>query len=159
MHRNEHLVVVMLESVPAGVEFELWPLHITLVPWFPVRDEVKLDKVLSSIAIKHSPVTAKVGEVTMFGPRRDIPVSLLTNDGDLFRLHWNVFQTLENNGFHIQQQTHLGQNYRAHITHQDGQIEPMGESLRIDNFTLVRQYRQKETGAMIKSVVRDYELG
>lgn len=156
--RNEHLVVVLLESMPLGVEFEDWPLHITLVPWFPCRDESRLDKVLQGVAANNHKLQVTVGKRVMFGPRKDIPVNLLTNDGDLYRLHWDVFRTLETNGFPIHQKTHLGQNYRAHITHQGKRHKNEGDVLPINSFVLVRQIRLKKTGRMIKAVVKEYEL-
>ncbi len=158
MVRNEHLVVVMLEPMPLGVEFEDWPLHITLVPWFPGKDEIRLDEILAGVANKNQKFEVTVGEQVMFGPRKDIPVNLLVRDGDLYRLHWDVFQSLEKNGFFIHQKTHLGQNYRAHITHQKERHKKKGEKLAINSFALVGQIRLKKTGRMIKAVVKEYEL-
>jgi hypothetical protein len=36
---------------------------------------------------------------------------------------------------------------------------PAGKEVRVDKFTLVKQVRLKASGRIIKSLVRDYELG
>jgi len=161
--RNEHLVVIMLEPVPAGEEFEIWPLHITVVPWFPCGDDQLLDKTLSKLAAKHKPFQIKIGKAAEWGGKEKFKVLKIAPDWRLQSLHWDIFTKLEKNGFSIHQKDYLGDKYTPHITLRnsladEAEYQP-GDNIQVKNFTLVKQARLKGSGRMIKSPVRDYELG
>jgi len=161
--RNEHLVVIMLEPVPPGEEFEIWPMHITIVPWFPCDDGERLDKTLSKIAGKHKQFEVKAGKVTEWGSKEKFKVLTIDSDWRLLSLHWDVFRSLEKNKFPIHQKDYLGEKYTPHVTLRNSLADETryksGEIIKIDKFTLVKQVRLKGSGRMIKSPVREYELG
>jgi 2'-5' RNA ligase len=160
--RNEHLVVIMLEPVPAAEEFEIWPMHITIVPWFPCDDAERLDKTLSKIATKHKPFDVKAGEITEWGSKEKFKVLKIDGDWRMLSLHWDVFRSLEKNSFPIHQKDYLGEKYTPHVTLRNGLADETryksGEIIKINKFSLVKQVRLKGSGRMIKSLVRDYEL-
>ncbi len=147
----------MIEPAPAG-EFTVWPLHITIVPWFTVSEKTKLDEVLSKVAARHEAFLVSAGRKEVFGKKDKLAVNLINDSGELHRLHWEVFHSLEKNGFLVHQKTHLGEKYKPHVTHQGKKHLKENEELVIDRFSLVRQVRQKKTGRMIKKVVKDYVL-
>lgn len=157
--RKEHVVVIMLEPVRVGQEFVDWPMHITVVPWFPCQDEDKLDMLLTEIAQGHQSFKAEVGELEKFGPKKDIPVNLVEQNKRLDNLHRDVLDVLEENNMSIHQKDFVGNGYRAHITHQKHGNKQKGSKLRIYSFTLVKQIRLNKTGAMVKTIVKNYELG
>jgi len=158
MAKGEHLVVVMLEPMPLDQEFEEWPLHITLVPWFPAKDKSKLDDLLAKIAGEHPKLKVTAGKKDIWGKRNQFEVNLINDPGGLHRLHWDVYHTLERNGFPIHQKEHLGDKYRPHfIYHPDNSVKK-GDELSISKFALIRQVRQKKTGRMIKAVAKEYNL-
>jgi 2'-5' RNA ligase len=163
MARNEHLVVVMLEPMPAGQEFEVWPPHITLVPWFPAEDTAKLDKILSKVAARHRPLDVKAGGVEQWGSKERFEVIKIEDQGELHALHNDVFDCLEKNGFPIHQKDYLGEKYTPHITLRNLESKNFKLStdqiIAIGRFTLIKQLRLKGSGRMIKTLVRDYELG
>jgi hypothetical protein len=70
---------------------------------------------------------------------------------------------LEKNDYPIHQKDYLGEKYVPHITLRnslaDDKRYETGEVIQIDRFTLVSQQRLKGSGRMIKTLVRDYELG
>jgi 2'-5' RNA ligase len=151
----------MLEQMPKGEEFEIWPPHITIVPWFLVGDEALLDKTLRSIANKFTEFLAKAGQIEEWGKKEKFRVQKIDDDGELHQLHWNVFQDLQKNGFNIHQKEFLGEKYVPHVTLRNRKSKDeltKGSEIYIDSFTLVKQLRLKGSGRMIKSVVRDYEL-
>jgi 2'-5' RNA ligase len=160
--QNEHLVVIMLKDVPIGQEFEIWEPHITIVPWFPVDDEERLNKILTIIAKKHKPVSVKAGKIEEWGRKEKYRVQKIDSDWRLLSLHLDVFNSLEKNGFPIHQKDFMGQKYSPHIALrnklQKGKELPMGQEIMIDKFNLVKQARLKGSGRMIKSLARDYEL-
>jgi 2'-5' RNA ligase len=163
VRRNEHLVVIMLEPMPIGEEFEVWPPHITIVPWFPCDDPERLDKVLAKIAAGHQPFKAKAGKTEDWGRKDKFGVIKVQDDGQLHRLHWDVFKNLEKNGFPIHQKDYLGDKYTPHITLRNSLTKEAnlkrGDKIAVGHLTLIKQLRLKVSGRMIKSPVRDYELG
>lgn len=160
--RNEHLVVIMLEQVQKGVEFEIWPAHITIVPWFPVDDEKKLDQILESVAAKHKKFMVSAGKVEEWGKKEKYLVQKIDEQGSLHRLHWEILHILEKNGFHVHQKDFLGEKYTPHIALrnrlQKREELETGKEIAVKNFSLFKQLRLKKSGRMIKALVKDYEL-
>jgi 2'-5' RNA ligase len=161
--RNEHLVVIMLEPMPADKEFESWPLHITLVPWFPCDNESKLDSTLAKIAARHEAFIVAVDKKEDWGREDKFSVITIADEEDLLhKLHLDVFDTLENSNFPIHQKDFLGDKYRPHITLRNYLTKDYpfktGEEVIIDRFTLIKQHRFRGSGRMIKAVVKDYKL-
>lgn len=152
----------MLESMTPGEEFEIWPRHITIVPWFSVSDEEQLDETLQELAKRHKSFEVKAGKVEEWGKQDKFEVQKIDDEGQLHRLHWDVFRSLEKNGFSVHQKDFLGQKYTPHISLrnrlQKGQPVKMDTSIDIKDFTLIKQERLKGSGRMIKSVVRSYKL-
>lgn len=162
--RNEHLVVIMLEPVEFNVEFEVWPQHITIVPWFPVDDEDRLDKLLSEIASRHKPFDVTVEGQEIWGRQDKFQVLTIADNEQLRLLHQDVFHGLEVSGFPIHQKDFLGDKYRPHISirneTQKQQSHPsIGAQLKVGEFSLIGQTRLKKTGLMIKRVKKNYRLG
>lgn len=158
--KSEHLVVVPFEPLKYGDTFTDWPLHTTIVPWFPVKEghERELDGLLTEISKRHKPIVVKVGEIAMFGSKKDVPVSIILPNRELTELHLDVFSTLEDNGFPIHQKDISGENYQAHISHQGEKRYYDGTEIEISKFALIRQTRQKAVGTMVKRLVREYPL-
>src|SRR5579859_4047901 len=162
--RNEHLVVIMLEPMQPGVQFEVWPLHITIVPWFPVNDEAKLHKTLEAAAKKHRKFIVKAGRTEKWGHQEKFDVVVVEDLGhQLHRLHWDIFHSLEKNGFPVHQKDFLGAKYKPHfvvrnVVQKAQSRPPRGEVLKIPSFWLVNQLRLKKSGRMIKSLKREYQL-
>ncbi len=157
--RNEHLIVVMVEAAPPR-EFVIWPMHITIVPWFPVDDEQKLDRILEKIAARHAAFDVKISKTEEWGDKDKFEVVLIEDSGSLYRLHWDTFRSLENNGFSVHQKEYLGESYKPHITLRNRKSHhlPQGETIPVISFLLIKQLRQKKTGTMIKEVAKEFFL-
>src|SRR5262249_19753369 len=104
----------MLESMAVGQEFEVWPPHITLVPWFPCDDGKKLIKLLDKIAAKHKMFIAQAGRIEQWGRKDKLTIQKIEDSGELHRLHWEVFRSLEKGGFPVHQKEFLGEKYTPH---------------------------------------------
>ncbi|HEX5394763.1 MAG TPA: 2'-5' RNA ligase family protein [Candidatus Saccharimonadales bacterium] len=157
--RNEHLVVIMVQPVPER-EFVVWPLHITVVPWFPVNDELKLDEILQKVASRHQAFDVSAGKTQQWGKKESFNVTLVNDGGSLHRLHLDVFHSLEKAGYPIHQKEYLGAEYQPHITQRNRRRREIadGEIIPVISFLLVEQLRQKKTGTMIKRAVKEYYL-
>jgi len=148
--------------MPMGEEFEIWPPHITLVPWFPCDDGQRLDETLVKVASRHKNFVVEAGKVETWGGKKKYEAQKINDGGELGRLHWDIFHSLEKNGFPLHQKDFLGERYTPHIALrnrlQKGQALERGREIAIAKFTLVKQLRLKDSGRMIKSPVKDYEL-
>ena len=155
-------MVIMLEPMSADKEFEIWPRHITIVPWFPCDDDSRLDETLAEVTTRHEKFIVKAGRVEEWGRKEKFMVQMIDDDDELQRLHRDIFGSLEKNDFPIHQKDFLGEKYTPHISlrnHlQKGRPLSAGREIIISNFTLVKQLRLKGSGRMIKSAVKDYEL-
>lgn len=149
----------MVEPAPPR-EFVIWPMHITIVPWFPAEDEERLDKVLEKVASRYEAFDATVGRTQEWGRKDKFKVTLINDTGSLHRLHWDIFHSLEKNGFPVHQKDHLGASYKPHITlrNRHSREIPEGEFIPVISFLLIKQLRLKKTGTMIKEVVKEYFL-
>lgn len=154
----------MLEPVNFNVEFEVWPQHITIVPWFPVKDEKSLDATLQSIAKRHKKFQLSAGRIEEWGRKQKYEVVTIDDEnGYLKMLHDDVFENLETNGFTVHQKDFLGDKYAPHVAVrnqiQKAQAElKVGKTVEITEFSLVSQVRLKKTGRMIKKLKKNYEL-
>lgn len=162
--RNEHLIVIMLEAVDFNVEFEVWAQHITIVPWFPVKDEKLLNKLLQTIANRHKKFEVSAGRIEEWGRKQKYEVVTIDDNKELLKkLHDDVFESLEQNGFSVHQKDFLGEKYAPHIAvrNQIQKHQPellSGKTIKISEFSLVSQVRLKKSGRMIKRLKKNYEL-
>ena len=149
----------MVEPLPPR-EFVIWPMHITIVPWFPVEDEKKLDEVLQNFASRHQAFDIAVDRAQEWGKKDKFKVTMIDDPGNLHRLHWDIFHTLEKTGFTVHQKDHLGASYRPHITQRNRKSRelPEGETIPVISFCLFKQLRQKKMGTMIKELAKEYFL-
>jgi len=148
--------------MPKGQKFEIWPLHITIVPWFHCDDGARLDKTLSSLAGRHKKFRVKAGAIEQWGKKEKYEVQTLDANEPLLVLHHDIFVSLEANGFEVHQKDFLGEKYSPHLALrnrlQRGEALPLGTPININCFTLVKQERLKKSGRMIKALAKDYEL-
>src|SRR5579863_241943 len=124
----------MLESCELGQEFEEWPLHVTILPWFPATDEAKLDEILGSFARRLKPFFIEVGGVENFGAKKEVAVNIVKPNRTLIALHKRVRKTLDEANMAVHQRDFVGSNYRAHITQQLHAKTHEGEKYQVESF-------------------------
>lgn len=157
--RNEHILAIILEPYEIGQKFEKWPLHITIVPWFPADDTAGLDKLLTALAAKQRPFSVRIGDVEYFGVKKDVAVNIVEPTEPLTKLHEQTVTLLDTADMSVHQRDFIGPNYRAHITCQEHAKARKGQEFMVSEFVLVQQDRLKKSGRMIKSIKKAYELG
>ncbi|WP_448003753.1 2'-5' RNA ligase family protein [Agromyces bauzanensis] len=133
------VLVLPLEPLVVNDTFTVaqWPLHLTLVEPFETDVEVDaLNAALTSVAAGAKPIPADVVEDAMFGPRKNILVSLVRDDGDaLPALRAVAMAALRERAVDL---GHSRTDYRPHITaKQHGRVRE-GDRLVLDSLALVR---------------------
>ena len=145
MNQNTNLVLVsFLEDQPEGETFPRsrnngWPFHITLVPWFGVLAQDKLDDALDGVAKRWKTFMIEVGPEKMFGENLDVPVNVVKDQAIIKRLHDDLLTIILSAG-QLLDPRWTGDNYHAHITQHLGTKDnhQVGEAWTIDHLYLVK---------------------
>ena len=151
------ILVHFLDNQPLGLRFlrqcNGWPLHVTLMPWFSVADEIALQAELARLATRTSQFTTSFGNQIAFNPETD--VTLVQDTSGLHQLHLDLLNIATRNGASQRTSNWVGDAYKPHVTHHDGQPIPQtGDALPIYDFSLVRLLADN-----VCEVVRHFNLG
>lgn len=126
------MLVAFLDEYEVGYEFERWPHHITILPWFKANRQAL--EALAVICLEHLPIVAEVGEASWFGFNQDIAVNLVDSES-LISFHRALLNRPGVLG--LKDSRHTGPDYRPHITLQ-GQNDPQtGQELTISSIYLI----------------------
>ena len=112
------VVVLPLVPLAAGDEFTVaqWPLHITLVEPFPTSlpadDVARVLDGVEGIGAGAPAIHAAAGDEAMFGRRRDVPVTLVRDGGELAALRSRTLAALQRAGIDVQPRL----DFRPHVT-------------------------------------------
>lgn len=134
------VVVLPLEPLTVGAGFrrDSWPAHVTLVP--PFETDAPAARVLDAIrraAAPHGPLVARGEAHAKFGRRRDVPVTTIELTPEFEALHLDVLAAVDGFLRRGTRLSHVGRNYRPHVTvQQGGGLEP-GASLTLTQLAVI----------------------
>jgi len=136
----KYVIVKMLKNQAIGSTFNSgqWPLHITIIPNFEIdwdfnRLELEIERIVKPCKQIITVATAR----DLFGPNKDIPVTRLELKPKLAEIHNTIVEFLESNGAKFELPIILKDNYRPHVTVQEGAYVNIGENLNIDELCIV----------------------
>jgi 2'-5' RNA ligase len=153
------VVVLPLVPLAEGDEFTVadWPLHVTLVE--PFQADLNGEAVaailggVDGIGSDGSPIHAAAGDEAMFGRRRDVPVTLVHDAGELAALRSRAMHALAAAGIDVRARL----EFRPHVTRKHhGSLRP-GDRVVLDTVALI-DMRPAE-GAHHRRVVAAWRLG
>lgn len=139
--RQQRFVVVLpLSALTVGDRFAAsdWPLHITVLP--PFRTDHALSQVaevIAAVADTQTMITAWAGADTLFGRRRDIPVTLMLENSGLSRLHQRLVDALRPLSARPEESAFRCPEFRAHVTLKGGSRVNSGDRLTLAQLALV----------------------
>lgn len=153
------VVVLPLTPLAVGDEFTVaqWPLHVTLVEPFPTTLEAAevartLDGV-EGIGPGAPAIHAAAGDEDLFGRRRDVPVTLVRDHGELAALRSRTLAALGSVGIDVQPRL----DYRPHVTRKHhGRLRP-GDRVELETVALIDMRPPK--GGHHRRVVAAWRLG
>ncbi len=135
--KKEYIVAVLLENKSINEEFGRWPLHITIVPWFEIKNSTKAINAIKRVSKYHKPFSVIVGEKAMFGPKHTVEVNRLAEDQPLKTLHEALTHELNVAGANFMHKHYMGNGYNPHITKRSfANVQP-GHTLNIKNVYLI----------------------
>jgi len=131
------VVVLPLVPLAAGDEFTVadWPLHVTLVEPFATEHPAGIVAEAVRVATADSAVVrATAGDDAMFGRRRDVPVTLVCDGGELAALRKRTLDALHRAGVDT---GHLRADFRPHVTRKHHGRLRAGERVALDTVALI----------------------
>jgi len=131
------VVVLPLVPLAAGDEFTVadWPLHVTLVEPFATEHPAGIVAEAVRVATADSAVVrATAGDDAMFGRRRDVPVTLVRDGGELAALRKRTLDALHRAGVDT---GHLRADFRPHVTRKHHGRLRAGERVALDTVALI----------------------
>ncbi|HEU4757441.1 MAG TPA: 2'-5' RNA ligase family protein [Agromyces sp.] len=130
-------VVLPLEPLAAGEGFPVsaWPLHVTVIePFETHRDAEWVANLVGRVLHGRRAIDALAYDRAMFGPRRDVPVALLRDDGPLGAMRTRLLRALREADVDV---ARARVDYRPHVTdNSNGSILP-GRAIRLTQAALV----------------------
>lgn len=152
-----YVVVLPLEPLAPGDVFTVaeWPLHVTLVePFQTDLPTAALAEILRRVAGRSQVIHASGGDEAMFGRRRDVPVTLVRDGGELGALRDEALAALGDAGVGLGR---ARPDFRPHVTRKHGRRLRPGEPIVLDTSALVDM--RPADGSHHRSVVGAWRLG
>ena len=115
---KEFVITAMLEPIEVGTQFTMWPLHITLLPWFNAPNIEIVQKNLEAIVKSRKSFQVTVGDIAYFGQRK-LPVKLIQNTSELQRLHNDLVLMTSKNKWELPGR-YVGDYFKPHVTNKAG---------------------------------------
>lgn len=138
MDAERFMVVHFTEPHEQGKTMRRWDQHLTIVPWAEGDLEAastRLERTLSGF----SGFEATVYASDNFGPNKNSPVWLIEPTDLLQGLHNAVHRIIKHTAT-IDDETHLGENYKPHITRWPGHpLLHTDDTFKIRNISIVRK--------------------
>lgn len=142
--RPLNLLVCTLDQVEVGDIFlNGTPLHVTVQPWFTIRENSKQDLklTLAQYAATQFPFTITGGERALFGPDDDLPVTKVGEGAtQLAALHLATLELIKKMGGVVESRW-IEDKYVPHVSdrYQEGRSLQPEESVVIRALQLVRR--------------------
>lgn len=130
-------VVLPLEPLAAGEGFAVasWPLHVTVVePFETHRDAAWVSALIGGVMHGRRAIDAVAYDRAMFGPRRDVPVTLIRDGGPLGAMRTRVLRALRDADVDV---ARARLDYRPHVTDTSNGSIPPGRAIRLTQAALV----------------------
>lgn len=142
MNVGDRLVCVLPTVLPVGSSFSIWPLHVTIVPWFrSPQSAVSLLSGLGKALVATKSFEVQMGESGVkFGHQKGKLATLVQLPTQLISV-----ERLVRNFLHDQQAWVVDEStkqqfvYRPHVTNQGLQTMQFGESFNADRIYIIEQ--------------------
>ncbi len=145
---QKYCLVKLLEPLKEGDEFtaiNYWPLHTTLASNFIVDwESTDLFNKLASVLSDIKPVSVSAGDDEFFGGERKIQVTVMDMTPELMNLHKQIIKTLRDAGAIFDEPQFNEDGYRAHATVQKAHRLNEGDSVLIDEVTIVDMFPNQD---------------
>lgn len=141
---------IMLDDMPEGEVFGPGRLHITLLPWFVLREgEEKIVESFKEVFSGFKPFDVSVGGSAFFGPKKDVAVNLI-NSEELKSLHKTSLEWFgQIGGRWAVKNPHVGDEFKAHVRRRQGTHLEVGEVISIKSISLIKAARHEDGNRVV----------
>lgn len=133
-------LISSLEPLKVGDEYELWPLHVTAMPWFSLPEDslAPFDNTLRNLMHDFEPMTLVGDDEAMFGPEdaREVRVRTLRKIGAFAKLHASIQEVLRQYGGETIS-PFVGDLFIPHVTFQGQSGIEQDEEITLEGLNLV----------------------
>jgi 2'-5' RNA ligase len=137
---QRYVIIKLLEKLQDGYEFspEDYPLHITIVPSFQLENmnDVLLNKI-KQLCNNLKAFNLTAGEDEFFGPNKEVHVTTMIMNDELQGLHTSLVSILSDADAIFDEPQYMLENYRAHATVQETIRLHEGDSIALDDITVI----------------------
>lgn len=144
--KYRYYVSYLLDDLPVGATFDPSALHITVLPWFALETE---EGPFLNWFYRHfgnlSAFDAVAVSRMMFGPRKDVPVSILEPKAEFMKLHELALSWFGKVGARwAERDPYVGDDYIPHIAQRRGYVIGENETIHIGSLTLFKASRRQD---------------
>jgi 2'-5' RNA ligase len=141
MLEGDRLIVALVRPLAVGEQFDVWPLHLTVVPWFRLgasTDEV-VEGLLKDLA-DGSSFQVTMGEQANFGYKGRKVVRLVQLPNQIAVVEQKVRSFLKTQGaWIVDETTKVRREYRPHVTNQEDEQIEKGDKFECRALNIVEQ--------------------
>ncbi len=141
-----YYISYLLRDLPVGATFKPSELHITILPWFALETEEEpfIDWFYKHFA-QIKAFEATVAEPMMFGPNKDVPVSLVTPKDKFLQLHQLALSWFGELGARwAERDPYVGDDYKPHVAQRHGLVLEEGQKIKISSLVLFKANRRED---------------
>jgi 2'-5' RNA ligase len=142
-------------AVDDGFSATAWPLHVTIVSNFTT--DATVERIGTELSTNATAMDVEVGGEAMFGPRENVPVSLVRHSEPLATLHRALVARLRSLDVVFDNPNFIDAGYRPHVTATRHASASDGDRLRLTQLTLVDMEPHGDAG--LRRVVWETALG
>ena len=150
------MIASFVEPTELGRQFDVWPLHVTLLSWFHMdraEAEAKLDIAVAdmknfNIALGKTAIKT-LGDIELFGKNADVTVRRIVEPTSLDVMHGRLLGDFYHE---LEDMSYVAGNYIPHVTVFKNNDPGTGAVIKIDNLSLVEYDKSQKT------VIRNYNL-
>ena len=137
------LIAFLLDDLEIGTTFKPSVLHVTILPWFALETD---EGPFLNWFYKHfgsvTAFDAKAAQRAMFGPHKDVPVSILSPKDRFMELHEISLSWFGAIGARwAEKDPYVGDDYIPHISQRKGFVIEQGQTIHIGSVTLFKASR------------------
>jgi hypothetical protein len=138
-----YLIAYLLDDLGVGDKFEPTALHVTILPWFALETE---EGPFLNWFYKHFQDVAAFDAVAvqraMFGPKEDVPVSILEPEDRFMELHKLALSWFGAVGARwAEKDPYVGDDFIPHVSQRRGYVIEENQTLHISSVTLFKAKR------------------
>jgi 2'-5' RNA ligase len=155
---QKYVIVHFIDKVKVPEEFPAseWPLHVTLLANFRIAKLDLLKDRLADYARQTKPLTISASGEALFGPNKNVEVSLIQPDTGIVELHNKLLSIVFKLGAVFDEPNFNGTGFRPHATIQIKSRLQDKEIVNLDSLSLVDMYPNNEISR--RRIIETYKL-